>query len=166
MEDDDSAFAKEAMKLIGGSAKTAGNRLNFYRFAYGSGRGGSARDAAMSLLEGGKLRCEWAEAASALPVDFQRLACNMLVLAAEVLPRGGTVTVAPTPGKPGVVVNACGESVNLVPELRAALADNPNIDELTVRGVHAYYTARTAEALGAKLVFAEAKTGTVTFTAT
>ncbi len=45
-EDVDADFQRDAMKLIASSAKTAGHRLNFYRFAYGSGRGSTGKDAA------------------------------------------------------------------------------------------------------------------------
>ena len=44
-EDADADFQRDAMKLIASSAKTAGHRLNFYRFAYGSGRGSTGKDA-------------------------------------------------------------------------------------------------------------------------
>lgn len=165
-EDADADFQRDAMKLIASSAKTAGHRLNFYRFAYGSGRGSSGKDAALGLLEGGKVRATWSEAASALPLEWQRLACNMVVLAAEALPRGGTIEItAGTDGK-GVVVNAAGENVNLTAELRAALADGADIAALTARTVHGYYTARVAETLQARLQLGEPQPGkTAIFTA-
>jgi histidine phosphotransferase ChpT len=154
-EDSDPDFARDAMKLIASSAKTAGHRLNFYRFAYGSGRGSSGRDAALGLLEGAKVKAAWTDAASALPVEWQRLACNMLVIAAEALPRGGTVEVTADAGGKGIVVNAGGDSVNLTAELRVALADGVDIDALTARTVHGYYTARVAETLATRLELAE-----------
>ena len=84
------------MKLIATSAKTAGQRLNFYRFAYGSGRGSGGKEAALGLLEGGKVTARLdASSATALPLEWQRLACNLVVLAAEALPRGGALQVAP-----------------------------------------------------------------------
>jgi histidine phosphotransferase ChpT len=164
-EDADADFQRDAMKLVATSAKTAGHRLNFYRFAYGSGRGSTGKDAVLGLLEGGKVRADWTDAASVLPVEWQRLACNMVVLAAEALPRGGSLQVAPGPGGKGIVVNAGGDSVNLTAELRAALADGADIDALTARTVHGYYTARVAEILGARIELSEPATGKVTFSA-
>src|SRR5256885_16016927 len=67
MDEDDPDFVKEATQLIGNSARTAGRRLDFYRFAYGSGRAGTGRDVAMGLLEGGKARCTWDDAVNDLP---------------------------------------------------------------------------------------------------
>ena len=155
----DPDFQRDAMKLVATSAKTAGHRLNFYRFAYGSGRGSSGKDAALGLLEGGKVKADWSDAASAMPVEWQRLACNMIVLAAEGLPRGGTLQIGPGEGGKGVVVNASGDSVNLTAELRAALANGADTDALTARTVHGYYTARVAESVGARLELSEAAGG-------
>jgi histidine phosphotransferase ChpT len=164
-EESDPDFARDAMKLIASSAKIAGHRLNFYRFAYGSGRGSSARDAALGLLEGAKAKADWTDSASALPLEWQRLACNMLVIAAEALPRGGNIEIAAGAGGNGIVVNAGGDSVNLTAELRAALAEGADIDALTARTVHGYYTARVAEALGARLELTEPQSGRFVLTA-
>lgn len=164
-EDADADFKRDAMKLIASSAKTAGQRLNFYRFAYGSGRGSTGKDAVLGLLEGSKVRADWQDSASALSLEWQRLAGNMVVIATEVLPRGGLLRIEAGEGGKGIVVNAGGDSVNLTAELRAALADNVDIDALTARTVHGYYTARVAESLGAKLELAESGAGKVLVTA-
>ncbi len=164
-EEADADFQRDAMKLVATSAKTAGHRLNFYRFAYGSGRGSTGKDAALGLLEGGKVKADWQESASALPLEWQRLAGNMVVIAAEILPRGGTLQIAAGEGGKGIVISAAGDSVNLTAELRAALADGADTDALTARTVHGYYTARVAESLGAKLALAEPGPGKVVLTA-
>lgn len=164
-EDADADFQRDAMKLVATSAKTAGHRLNFYRFAYGSGRGSTGKDAVLGLLEGSKAKAAWSDAVSALPLEWQRLACNMVVLAAEALPRGGTIQIMPGEGGKGVVVNGGGDSVNLTAELRAAVADAADIDALTARTVHGYYTARVAETLGARLEMSEPGSGKLSFTA-
>jgi histidine phosphotransferase ChpT len=163
LDDDDPEFVRDAIRLIGQSARKAGQRLQFYRFAYGtttssSGTAaGNGGDLAQGLLEGGKVRCDWAAEAVTLPVDWQRLACNMLVLAAEALPRGGTVVVRPLHGgASGIEVAAEGESVNLSPDLRAALDPGVAVEQLTSRTVHAYFTARLATQLGAVITLAEA----------
>ncbi len=165
MGEDDPDFVKEAMVLIGNSARTAGNRLNFYRFAYGSARAGTGREVVTGLLEGGKSRCEWDDAVNTLPVEWQRLACNMVVLATEALPRGGTIQVSAAVGRSGVTVKAMSDTINLTAEGRAALDVNTATETLSARTVHAYYTAKLAEALGVKLVLAEPQAGSATFTA-
>src|SRR5229473_4806302 len=67
--EDDPEFVRDAMALIAQSARKAAQRLQFYRFAYGSLATGSATDADPralidGLLDGGKLSCDWPEAAS------------------------------------------------------------------------------------------------------
>src|SRR6185437_4808500 len=100
LDEDDPDFVKEAMGLIGQSARRAGQRLQFYRFAYGTaGASGSAldpRDLVQGLLDGTRLRCAWEGETGALDVPWQRLACNMVVLASEFLPRGGTLFIRPS----------------------------------------------------------------------
>lgn len=164
LDEDDPDFVKEAMGLIGQSAKKAGQRLQFYRFAYGtagtgtiaSGSAPDGRELSAGLLEGGKIRCDWSPEASALPSPWQRLACNLLIVAAEALPRGGVVLVrAPSPG---LEVAAEGEAVTLAPEAKAALEGMASVEELTARTVHAFYTMRLAGHVGARLsVIQEAK---------
>jgi histidine phosphotransferase ChpT len=153
LTDGDADFARDAMALIGQSAKRAAARLQFYRFAYGAGGvGGGAPDAKAliaAMLDGGKVRCDWPAAFDALKPEWQKLACNLFLLAAEVLPRGGTVTL--TREGQGVVATAAGEAVNLTPELKAALASDADVAALTARTVHAYFVARYAERLGTGL---------------
>jgi histidine phosphotransferase ChpT len=164
MDEDDPEFVKEATKLIASSARSAGKRLDFYRFAYGSGRAGTARDVTIGLLEGGKSRCDWDAGVSALAIEWQRVACNLVVLATEALPRGGSVQVAPGAGKPGLVVTATGDAINLMPEVRAVLAGATKVADLTARTVHAYYTTKLAEALGTRLTLTEPQAGNAVFT--
>ncbi len=163
MDEDDPEFVKDATKLIANSARSASKRLDFYRFAYGSGRAGTAREVTIGLLEGGKSRCEWSEAVNALSLEWQRVACNMVVLATEALPRGGNVQVAPVAGKPGLIVTAAGETINVMPEVRAVLAGASSVADLTARTIHAYYTGKLAEALGARLSLTEPQAGRAEF---
>src|SRR5690242_4479030 len=164
LDEEDPDFVRDAIQLIGQSARKASQRLQFYRFAYGttsSSTGGTApgsgRDLATGLLEGGKVRCEWLSEAATLPIDWQRLACNMLVLAAEALPRGGSVAVRTLrEGNSGIEVEADGEAINVTPEMRAALERQTPVDELTSRTIQPYFTAVLADQLGARLALVEA----------
>jgi histidine phosphotransferase ChpT len=164
-------FVKDAVALIGESARRAGKRLQFYRFAYGSSASGASVGADPSelvsgVLEGGKVSCEWPAEARTLPLDWQKLACNLVIVASEVLPRGGTVTVRPqTAGKSGIDVAAAGQTLSVSPELRAALSSTVAVDDLTSRTVQAYFTARIAEQIGARLTIAAPAAGQVVFSA-
>jgi histidine phosphotransferase ChpT len=159
--EDDEDFVRDAMALIGQSGRKAGQRLQFYRFAYGASvtaggtPGGGApniRELTAGLLDGGKVTCEWSAEAAALPAAWQKLACNMLVLAAEALPRGGSVTIAvPTQGQAGLKVTAVGAAINFTAEIRAAMAADADVHALTSRTIQSYFTARLAETVGTHL---------------
>lgn len=159
LTDGDAGFVRDATALIGQSARRAAMRLQFYRFAYGAGGvGGGAPDAkslVAGILEGGKVRCDWPAEFDALTPSWQKLACNLTLLTAELLPRGGTVTLARAGN--GVSATAAGESVNLTPELKVAVAPAADVATLTARTVHAYFTARYAEQIGATLTLSEAE---------
>ena len=158
LNDGDAGFMRDATALIGQSARRAAMRLQFYRFAYGAGGvGGGAPDAkalVAGILEGGKVRCDWPGAFDALDAPWQKLACNLTLMAAESLPRGGTVTL--TRAGDGVSAAAAGEAVNLTAEIKAALMPAADVAALTARTVHAYFTARYAEHIGATLMLSEA----------
>ncbi len=169
--EDDPDFVRDATALIGQSARKAGQRLQFYRFAYGSsatgeGAGPDPRELVNGLLDGGKVSCEWRDGAETQPAEWQKLACNMVVLAAEALPRGGTITVtAGFTAARRLEVVGVGEAINLTGEARAALALRAELADLTSRTVHGYFTARLAEALGVVLTLAEPVPGRLTLTA-
>ncbi len=159
--EDDPDFVRDATALIEQSARKAGQRLQFYRFAYGSsvtgtGGGPDPRELVSGLLEGGKVSCEWRDGAETLPAEWMKLACNMVVLVAEALPRGGTITiVSGSAAARSLEIVGAGEAINLTGEARAALALQAELVDLTPRTVHGYFTARLAEALDVVLTLAE-----------
>lgn len=153
LDEDDPDFVKEAMDLIAQSARRAGQRLAFYRFAYGtSGVSAGAvngGELVNGLLEGGKVRCDWDGGMTALALPWQRLACNMLVLAAEALPRGGTITIRPDGA--GVTAVAEGDPVTIAAEVESACSGTLAVEALGARSIHAYYTAALARHMGTQL---------------
>ena len=163
--EDDPEFVRDATALIGQSAKKAGQRLQFYRFAYGSSATGEAagpdpRELVGGLFEGGKLSCAWQEEAMMLPAEWQKLACNMIVLAAETLPRGGTITVAAGPAAARrLEIVGAGDAINVTDELRAAVARTTDLADLTSRTIHGYFTASLAAALGLSLTLLDGDPG-------
>ena len=159
MGEEEGEFLRDAIGLIGQSSRQAGKRLQFYRFAYGfTGVGTSAaidvRDLIDGLVAQGKVSVEWRAEATTLPLDWQKLACNMLLLALEALPRGGAVVVRRRADGPGVEVMGSGEPVLLNPEVTAALLPGAPISDLSSRTVQAYFAARLADRIGADLSLA------------
>jgi histidine phosphotransferase ChpT len=152
----DQEFVHDAIALIGDSASRAASRLQFYRFAYGHGGsvvGSPPNELAIRFFERTQITCNYGESIRFLPLDWQRLACNLLLTGAEALSRGGNLVMAATPD--GLDLEATGEFATLSPETNAALSLETPVAALTRRSVQAYFTGLLAEVLGCRLVRTE-----------
>jgi histidine phosphotransferase ChpT len=153
----DQDFVHDAIALVGDSASRAATRLQFYRFAYGFGGesmvGSPPNELASRFFERTRITCDYGESIRALPLDWQRLACNLLLTGAEVLSRGGSLVLAVAPD--GLDLEATGEFTALSPETSAALLLALPVAALTSRSVQAYFTGLLAETLGCRLVRTE-----------
>lgn len=161
LSDDEFGMADDAMKLTTSSARQASNILQFFRLAYGmaGARVGAdysqLRDLSAALLEPSRTKLEWltVEAPEGAPDGLAKVLLNMVALGHEALPRGGRlkVEIARTGGAIEARVIAEGQDAHLRPEALAGLADNVNLDEMTPRGVHGYFTRLVAKRLGTDL---------------
>lgn len=153
LEDDDPDFARQAATLIGDSAGTASKRLQLFRFAYGFSAGALAGPPphllATEYFSGGPIACDYAEAARGLEPAWQRLGCNLLMIAAETLPRGGKLALLAEGG--GVAVSAQGEGAGPSAEASDAMSLQASVDALTSRTVGPYFAGLLAKALGCRL---------------
>ena len=116
------SFLRDAVALVDDSARRARSRLEFYRFAYGFSGGGARagpapHELALRHFEVSWIVCDYPENFRALSADWQKLACNLLSIAADALSRGGRLTLADGP----LSVEAVGQIAALSPETRAAL---------------------------------------------
>src|SRR5581483_1942360 len=95
--DEDPDFVRDAVALVGDSARKAAARLQFYRFVFGAGQGTpsgqSPQALAAALFDGGPILCDYGAAAAELGLEWQKLACNLLLVAGEALPRGGRLVL-------------------------------------------------------------------------
>jgi histidine phosphotransferase ChpT len=158
-------FIHDAIALVGDSARRARNRLQFYRFAYGfSGLGAITGPAPHVLADGffaaSHIVCDYAESARSMPSDWQKLACNLLPVAADTLPRGGRLALSGGP----LTIEAAGETAALSPEVRAALTPATPITEITARTIQPYFASLLARGLGHRLI-ATTEPGRVRLTA-
>lgn len=145
---DDPDFAADAAALIEQSAVQATRRLQFYRIAYGSTASIAAdlaRKATLDLFADGKITCAWPESL-ALPVGT-KLACNLLLVAAEALPRGGSLTLAAAAAA-GIEVLAAGEGVRLPGHLPDGLRGALTGEAIDARSVQAAFTGALARRAG------------------
>jgi histidine phosphotransferase ChpT len=152
--DDDPDFAREAATLIGDSARTAAKRLQLFRLVYGIGGGIGAGPPphvlAAEYFAGGNIECDYPEAVRRLEPEWQRLACSLLLVGAEGLPRGGGLVLAAASG--GVALTGIGDGDGPPRQTRDVLTPAAPVESLTSRNVGAYFAAVLAETLGRRLV--------------
>ncbi len=148
-----SEFDRESLGLLDESAQRASNRLQFYRFAYGfsggSWSGIPASELATRYFLRSRLACNFAASVSGLPLPLQKLGCNLLICGAEILTRGGRLTldIAGT----GLRLEAEGDGASLTNEQSEALTLATPIADLGPRTVHAFFTGLLAGAEGWRL---------------
>ncbi len=142
-------FAADAGALISQSVQQAATRLQFYRIAYGSIQAIGdeiARDAATALFAHTKVRCHWPTAP--LPGGWQKLICNLLLLAGEALLRGGDLRLDIEAGGKAVTVTAIGEGVRWAEGTASLLDGAVEAGDLTPRTVQAAFAGALARRLG------------------
>jgi histidine phosphotransferase ChpT len=156
LADEEPDFVKDAVALVGESARKANRRLQFYRFAYGFTGGelaGQPPDRlASALFEESGIICDYREAVRALPLEAQKLACNMLAIGGDALPRGGKLVLDVENGMPRL--DGAGEGTGPMEPVRAALALATPAGELTSRTAGAYFTGLLAARLGRRIAVA------------
>jgi histidine phosphotransferase ChpT len=157
LEDKDSGMADDALELSIKSARRAADLLQAFRVSVGgagnqaSFRLADARNMAAGLLEGGKVRLDWpTDQDSVAAPGLPKLMLNLIMLAGECLPRGGSIAVAIAPAGSRVEarVTAAGQGARLPAEMQASFAGDADIGELTPKTVLGYFSARLSEALG------------------
>jgi histidine phosphotransferase ChpT len=154
LTDDDPEFVLDAVALVGESARKASKQLQFYRFAYGFSGGGltgpEPHQLAAEFFADTGIECDYRADARALAPEGQQLACAMLALAGEGLPRGGRLVLRADTAGPEI--EATGQGTGPSPAARAALTLAAPAGELTSRTVGGYFAGLLAEALGWRLI--------------
>lgn len=161
LEDDEFDMAADALALASKSADQAANLLQFYRMAYGSagGRQGGDltvfRSLAEPVLAHANCELQWSDPApgDTVPDSCGQILLNVIALAEECLPRGGTIATSIARDTEGfrIVVTAQGTDAALRDQSEAAMAPDVDIDDLTPRNVHGHFTALLARRSGGNL---------------
>lgn len=146
--------AADAVGLVADSARRASARLQLYRFVYGFGQSSAIAGAPPhvltgSLFEGTRIGLDYAESARVQPAPWQKLACNLVLVAAEALGRGGRLALSAGPAGPEI--EASGQIAALSTDTASALALSTPIEEVSARTVHAYFTGLLARSLGCRI---------------
>ena len=170
----DPSLEPEAVELTRHSAAEASRRLQFYRLAYGQAAGFDAarglveaQELSKGLLTGGKIKLAWSDGGvtgEQIGKPGVKLLLNIVALAREALPRGGTVAVM-LAGGPEITctVAAEGAGARLTPETRSSMEDSAPVDELTPRTIQAYLVATAAKRLRCGLAIDSGQADRVVF---
>jgi histidine phosphotransferase ChpT len=162
LEDErDAAMRADALKIVTNSAEQALARLQFMRIAFGAaGSAGAELDLGevgrliAGLLDGGRVTLSWEPPHVNWPKDWAKLLMNAVLIAAECLPRGGTVRVVLNAdgAPPGFKIFAAGQGARVTEELERALRGDGS--EHDARGVQPVLTWRLAKGVNAGLTIA------------
>jgi histidine phosphotransferase ChpT len=151
-----------ALDLIRKSAKTASARLQFCRLAFGAAGSagaqidlGDAQNMAKGHIEDGKTSIAWNLPRLLLPKNRVKLLLNMMVIAQQTIPRGGTLTVDPIGEGETMSFRVTASGLNArLPQNIADILSSSQIAASDAHSVQPYYTRLLAEScgLGVKLV--------------
>ena len=154
-EDGDAETKAFAMDLIKKSARTASARLQFCRIAFGAAGSagaqvdtGDAETMARGFIEDEKTKLTWNVPRALLPKNRVKLLLNMLVIATQTIPRGGTLTVDPVgEGETlGFRITSAGLNARIpqhIPLLLEGHAENGMVD---AHAIQPFYTGMLARA--------------------
>jgi histidine phosphotransferase ChpT len=163
LEDDNDASMRDfALDLIRKSARQASARLQFARLAFGAaGSAGAAIDlsdaehVARGMFLDDKVALSWTAPRALLPKNRVKLLLNLLVIATNAVPRGGTIQVV-VEGD----ANACsfsltsrGLNARVPAHAEALLAGVPESGTVDAHGIQAFYAGLVARAAGMKVSF-------------
>jgi len=161
LEDErDPAMRADALKIVGSSAAQALARIQFMRIAFGAaGSAGAELDLGEvgrlvgGLFSGSKITVDWEIGGHVhWPKDWAKLLMNSALLAADCLPRGGTVkvTTSTDPAAPSFKIRASGSHARVLEEVEKAVRGEVNTGP-DARGVQPFLTHKLARSLNAGL---------------
>jgi histidine phosphotransferase ChpT len=158
MEDGkDEETSQFAMELIKKSAKTASAKLHFCRLAFGAaGSAGAQIDTGddekvtRGLMEDDKTKLGWNLPRVLLAKNRVKLLLNMMLLAAQAIPRGGQLTVDPVGEGDGMGfrVSAAGTNAKIPQAIPPLLTGAPGDHAVDAHAIQPFYTGLLAKNCG------------------
>ena len=151
-----------ALDLIRKSAKTASARLQFCRLAFGAAGSsgaqidlGDAQAMARGHIEDGKVTIAWNLPRLLLPKNRVKLLLNMLIIAQQTIPRGGTLTIDPIGEGEAMSFRVTSSGLNArVPQNIVDLLSASSSATVDAHAVQPYYTRLLAQACGLNVTLA------------
>jgi len=161
LEDDNDESTKTfALDLIKKSARQASARLQFCRLAFGAAGSagaqidlGDAENVARGFLEDDKTKVAWKLPRLLLAKNRVKLLLNLLLLAGQTIPRGGTLTVEPVgDGETmGFKVAASGLNARIPQAVPALLAGESAEHPVDAHAIQPFFAGMLARACGLKI---------------
>jgi histidine phosphotransferase ChpT len=146
-----------ALDLIKKSARTASARLQFCRIAFGAAGSpnaqidlGDAESVARGFVEDEKVKLFWNLTRALVPKNRVKLLLNMILVAAQSIPRGGIVAVEGE-GPPEALtfrISARGLNARISQAAPALLAGAPESGVVDAHGIQPFYTGLLARTSG------------------
>jgi histidine phosphotransferase ChpT len=159
-KDTDEETRNFALDLIKRSARTASVRLQFCRLAFGAAGSsnaqidlGSAQTMARAFIEDDKTKLLWNLPHVLLPKNRVKLLLNMLIIAGQTIPRGGTLTVDPIGegDRMGFRIAASGTNARIPHALPALLVGTSENGSVDAHAIQPFYAGLLARACGLEL---------------
>jgi histidine phosphotransferase ChpT len=146
-----------ALDLIKKSAKTASARLQFCRIAFGAAGSASAQvdlsdaeNVARGFIEDEKIKLAWNLPSALLPKNRVKLLLNMILVAAQSIPRGGILAVEGD-GPPQAMtfkISARGLNARIPQAVPALLAGSPENGVVDAHAIQPFYAGLLGRATG------------------
>ena len=162
-EPQDSEMRVQAEKLLHDGADSAAHKLKFLRYAFGSvglSKGAADIHDARQITErfvethNKQPALDWDLETDHLSFSHARLIMNMVMLAIDCLPRGGTIAIRVRNGEGGgldVNLTASGQRCKLREDTADAIRGEEPQDGWSARTVQPLFTRIIAEGLGGKI---------------
>ncbi len=156
-EEKDEATKQFALDLITKSARTASAKLQFCRIAFGAAGSsgaqldtGDAETLSRGFFEDDRTKLAWNIPRSLLAKNRVKLLLNMLLIAGQTIPRGGTLTVdAVGSGEnTGFKVTAAGANAKIPQAIPPLLTGEPGAEAIDAHKIQPFYAALLAKACG------------------
>ena len=163
-EEDDAEMRDSAVELMTMSAGETIRRISYYRLAYGTSGGTGAplalreaRRAAQDYFSQGKISLDWPDRpgeAADPPKSVTKLLLNLLIVAAQALPRGGRIAANLANVGAGfeLTVRAEGDRAGLSEDARRILGGSAGNEAVSHRTVQFHYTGELAAALRTEVI--------------
>jgi histidine phosphotransferase ChpT len=156
-EDKDQATQEFALELIKKSSRTASAKLQFCRIAFGAAGSagaqidsGDAETISRGFFEDDKTKLVWNLPRAILPKNRVKLLLNMLLIAGQAIPRGGTITVdgIGSGETTGFSIRSAGTNAKVAPTVAPLLASDGGSDGVDAHRIQPFYAGLLARACG------------------